>query len=66
MRMLTGAVLILAAEQAFAHAHMANFPNEPRVRDVLYPACIFLVLLGSVLLVWGLVTDRKGKVEGAS
>jgi len=51
--------LLLAAEQAFAHAHSATFPNEPFVREVLLPTSGFLALAGLVLLVWGLFSERQ-------
>jgi hypothetical protein len=58
MRTISGAILILAAEQAFAHAHMASFPNEPLMREVMFPASGFLLVTGLVLLGWGLKSDR--------
>jgi hypothetical protein len=58
-------LLILTAEQAFAHAHMANYPNEPRVRDVLYPAAGVALVLGVALMTWGLFSDRRRPTEGA-
>lgn len=65
MRSIAGALLILTSEQAFAHAHMANFPNEPRVREVLYPAAGLLLAIGTLLLVWGLYSDRRTAAPGA-
>jgi hypothetical protein len=65
MRLIAGALLILTAEQAFAHAHMANYPNEPRVREVLYPAAGVALLLGLGLMVWGSFSDRRSTKEGA-
>ena len=63
MRTLSGAVLILASEQAFAHAHLANFPHDRFVRDVLLPASCLLLGLGAGLMAWGLVSERRsGKV----
>lgn len=59
MRTISGALLLLTAEQAFAHAHSATFPNEPFVREVLLPTSGFLALAGLLLLVWGLFTERK-------
>jgi hypothetical protein len=59
MRSISGALLLLTAEQAFAHAHSASFPNEPFVRDVLFPASGVLALSGVILLIWGLLTERK-------
>ena len=46
MRLLTGAVLLLAAEQSFAHAQLIGFPNHDVAADVLMPAAfVFLVLV---------------------
>jgi hypothetical protein len=58
MRTIAGAILILTAEQAFAHAHMASFPNEPLMREVMFPASGCLLVAGLALLGWGLKTDR--------
>jgi len=65
MRLIAGALLILTAEQAFAHAHMANYPNEPRVREVLYPAAGVALLLGVALMTWGIFTERRPPAGGA-
>ncbi len=54
MRMITGALLLLAAEQAFAHSLQIGFPNTEFAQDILYPASLLLTLLGLVLLAWGL------------
>ena len=60
MRMLTGAILILAAEQAFAHSHLVGFPHQSYVSEVLIPASLVLGLLGAGYLVWGTIKDREG------
>ncbi len=65
MRLIAGALLILTAEQAFAHAHMANYPNEPRVREVLYPAAGVALLLGLGLMAWGLFSERRTPTGGS-
>jgi hypothetical protein len=44
---------------------MANYPNEPRVRDVLYPAAGVALVLGVALMTWGLFSDRRRPTEGA-
>lgn len=59
MRTITGAVLLLAAESAFAHAHLIGFPHQPFARDVLLPASVSLAVVGLVFLVWGVVRERK-------
>ena len=59
MRMLTGAILVLAAEQAFAHAYLVSFPHQVFVSEVLLPTSLVLVLMGLAFLIWGLVADAK-------
>ena len=61
MRMLTGALLLLASEQAYAHANLVQFPNHIEARTILIPAALLLLGLGTVMLVWGAWTEsRKG------
>ena len=57
MRKLSGAVLILTAEQAFAHAHIITYPNQPFAKEALVPASLVLGVLGAALLVWGVFQD---------
>lgn len=59
MRMISGAILILASEQAFAHAHSTPFPNQVLVSEVLVPSSLVLAVLGVVCFIWGAVADRK-------
>ena len=59
MRTITGAILILAAEQSFSHAYLIGFPNAPFAQDVLVPAAGVLSILGIIFLIWGIVTERK-------
>ena len=59
MRMLTGAILLLTAEQAFAHAHLVGFPDAAYVREVLIPTSLVLGLFGLGFLLWGILTERK-------
>ena len=59
MRMLTGAILLLAAEQAFAHAYLVGFPHQAFVSEVLTPASLVLGFLGIAFLIWGLVQDVR-------
>ena len=54
MRMITGAVLILTAEQAFAHSLSIGFPNTQIAQDILYPASMILAGAGVLLIVWGI------------
>ncbi len=59
MRLVAGAILILAAESAYAHAHLIGFPHQPSVRDILLPASAALVVTGLGFIVWGVVSERK-------
>ena len=59
MRTVTGAILLLTAEQAFAHAHLVGFPNVAFVRQILIPASLLLALFGLAFVVWGVLTERK-------
>lgn len=59
MRLVTGAILILAAEQAFAQAHLVGFPHDAYVRHVLIPASWVLTIGGIGFLIWGVIADRK-------
>ena len=59
MKMLSGAILLLSAEQAYAHALLAQFPNQDAAARVLIPAAVVFLVLGSVLLGWGLVAESR-------
>ena len=59
MRMITGAILILAAVEAFARAHMVPFPNDVFAHGILYPASMVLGGIGVGILIWGVLTERK-------
>ena len=59
MRTMTGAILILTAELAFAHAHLIGFPHQVYARLILLPAAAVLAGVGIAVLVWGFLTDRK-------
>ncbi len=59
MRMISGTILLLAAEQAFAHAHMIGFPHATYARNVLFPASYVLLGLGVAFLAWGVFTERQ-------
>ena len=65
MKMLSGALLLHAAEQAYAHANLVQFPNQDSAARVLYPASLCLLVLGVLLTAWGLFTEtRSRKVSG--
>ena len=59
MRMITGAILILSAEQAFAHGHLVQFPNQIFVNEVLMPTSLVLAVFGVGFLIWGAIVERK-------
>lgn len=59
MRMLTGAILICAAEQAFAHAHLVGFPHSVFASEVLLPSSMVLLAAGLGFLIWGVITGPK-------
>lgn len=59
MRMVTGAILIAVAEQAFAHAYLIGFPHSVFAIQMLVPASLVLLLAGLGFLIWGTVTERK-------
>lgn len=65
MRMIAGAVLLLTAEQAFAHTQLVRFPNHQFARDVLFPASVVLAGLGLAFLVWGALTDGQRTATGS-
>jgi hypothetical protein len=58
MRTVTGAILIAAAEQAFAHAHLIGFPHGVFASQVLLPTSLALLAAGLIFLVWGVITER--------
>lgn len=59
MKLVTGAILVLAAEQAYAQAHLVPFPSHEHVATVLVPASLILLIFGTLLLLWGLVTEAR-------
>lgn len=59
MKTVSGALLLLAAEQSFAHAQLVQFPNHEVASRILIPAAVFFLGLGALLLTWGLVTESQ-------
>lgn len=57
--MITGALLILTAEQAFAHAHLIAFPHQILAQTILVPCATLSGLVGLITLCWGYATERK-------
>ncbi|GAB4160607.1 MAG: hypothetical protein Tsb009_37930 [Planctomycetaceae bacterium] len=66
MRTLTGAILLVGAEQAFSHAHTIGYPHTSFARQILIPASGVFLLLGLVFLLWGVVTERSTSAAGFS
>ncbi len=63
MKLLSGAVLLVGAEQAFAHALLVQFPNQDSASSVLVPASLVLLTLGSILMFWGLLTESRSSAR---
>ena len=61
MKLLSGTVLLLASEQAFAHAQLVQFPNHEEAAAVLIPASAVFLILGSILVIWGLLNEVRNK-----
>ncbi len=57
MKFLSGAVLLVGAEQAFAHAQLIQFPNQDAASSVLIPVSLIMLVLGTLCMVWGLLTE---------
>jgi hypothetical protein len=60
MKLLSGVILLVGAEHAYAHAQLIQFPNQDAASSVLIPASLVLLLLGSSLTIWGLLTECRG------
>lgn len=60
MKLLSGTLMLLAAEQAFAHAQLVQFPNHQDASAVLIPASVVFLILGSILWIWGLLSEVRG------
>jgi hypothetical protein len=62
MRLLTGTLFLLGAEQAFSHAHLVGFPHAAYAREILLPTSAVFVFFGLIFLIWGILTEhRKAK-----
>lgn len=66
VRILAGCVLIHAAEQAYAHMNLVQFPNYETAAHVLLPSSILLAVLGSLLVIWGCASELRGRREVAA
>jgi hypothetical protein len=59
MKMVSGAILILASEQAFSHAFLIGFPYQSYAESILHPFAATAFLTGLGLLVYGFWGDRQ-------
>ena len=59
MRGLTGAILILAGEQAFSHAYLIGFPHQIFAQTILLPFAAIAIVVGLGLLLLGFFRDQK-------
>jgi len=59
MRGLTGAILILAGEQAFSHAFLIGFPHQIYAQTILLPSAAVAILAGLGFLLLGIFRDQK-------
>lgn len=66
MKCITGGILIAAAEQAFAHSQLVQFPNHLFAQDVLLPTSAALLIIGTGLLIWGIVTECRSTTSTTS
>lgn len=57
MKLVSGSILLLAAEQAFAHAQMTAFPNHDVASRVLIPASVTFLIVGALVFAWGVFTE---------
>lgn len=59
MKLVSGAIFLLAAEQAYAHSQLVPFANRDSAVRVFIPAALLLLVIGSILVVWGLLSDGR-------
>jgi hypothetical protein len=59
MKLLTGAILLVGAEQAFAHSLLVQFPNQDFASRILVPASLVMLTIGSLLMLWGLFSEVR-------
>lgn len=57
--MLCGAILIHAAEQAYAHAWLIGFPHQLHASELLLPASVLLLIAGLAMILWGIWGDVR-------
>ena len=59
MKLVAGALLLMCAEQAYAHAQLVQFPNHQTATQVLVPASLVLLVLGVLVFCWGLLAEIR-------
>ncbi|MCA9061942.1 MAG: hypothetical protein KDA96_02755 [Planctomycetaceae bacterium] len=59
MKIVGGCLLLLIAEQAYAHANLVQFPNHIQAAAVLIPTSLAAAAAGLILLGWGLISERS-------
>jgi hypothetical protein len=59
MKLLTGAILLVGAEQAFAHSLLVQFPNQDVASRILVPASLVLLTMGTLFMFWGLMSEVR-------
>jgi hypothetical protein len=59
MKILSGAIFLVGAEQAFAHAMLVQFPNQGTASTVLIPASVIMLGMGSLLMLWGVWSEIR-------
>ena len=59
MRTATGAILILAGEQAFSHAYLIGYPHQVYAETILIPFATISTLTGIVFLILGWRHERN-------
>lgn len=65
MKLVTGAILLLSAVQAYAHANSIPFPNQVQASEVFTPTSLVLAVLGLIYLTWGTVAAVRTPSESA-
>lgn len=69
-KLIAGSLLIVAAEQAYAHTWLIGFPHHVHASEVLVPASVVLLTLGLGMLLWGIWTEigekKAAKAEASA
>lgn len=59
MKLLSRAILLVGAEQAYAHAELIQFSSEDAASAVLIPVSLIMLVLGTLFMIWGLLTESR-------